>query len=237
MSNKDIESKIAKYIDGLKYVLDQIRDKRIEKEEVRKIVDLAEKYFEDAKYYLKKGDYFTSLICVVYAEGLIDSLRFMGEIDYLWKFEVPKASGKKVVAAGTFDLIHPGHLWFLRKASEYGRLTVIVARDKTVKKIKGHPPVIPEDQRLLVVQGLKYVDEAVLGFENDDLLKIIEKLKPDILVLGPDQNFIPEEELKRKLRERGLKTEVVKLREQFNKCKFYKTSDIVREIKRKAYWS
>lgn len=218
----------------MSYVLNQIsREKEALEDEVRRIVDLAEKYFSDAKYYLAKKDYITSLVCIIYAEGLLDTLRFLNKIDYHWKFEKPEAEGKKVVVAGTFDIIHPGHLWLIRKASEYGSVTVIVARDKNVMKFKGHPPIIPEKQRLQVVRGLKHVDKAILGYTSNDILKIIEEIKPDVLVLGPDQNFISEEKLSRELKSRGLKTEIIRIKEKYTSCKFYKTSDIVEEIKRR----
>ncbi|MCS7386916.1 MAG: cytidylyltransferase family protein [archaeon GB-1867-005] len=234
MEQKAVTEKVNKYINSLAYVLNQIKKENIEEDNVKNVVDLAGKYLADAKYYFKAGDIFTSLVCVVYAEGLLDSLRFLGKLEYHWQFEVPKAEEKKVVIAGTFDLIHPGHLWFIRKASEYGKLTVIVARDESVKRFKGHLPIIPENQRLMVVKGLKHVDDAVLGYPGEDILRIMEKLKPDVIILGPDQHFVSEKDLEEKLRSRGLSTKVIRIGEQYTDCKFFKTSDIIREIKRRA---
>jgi len=233
MEQRKLAEKIQSYIEGLDYVLRQIDKSNIREKEMKQIIDLAEKYFSDAKYYLAKKDYITSLVCIVYAEGLLDSLRFLNKIEYHWKFEKPEAKGRKVVIAGTFDLIHPGHLWLIKKASEYGKLTVIVARDKNVKHFKGHLPIIPEEQRLQVVKGLKNVDEAILGHTSGDILKIIEEIKPDILILGPDQNFISEEELKKELMNRGLKVEVIRIKNKYTSCRFFKTSDIIEEIKRR----
>ena len=107
---------------------------------------------------------------------------------------------KTVLASGSFDLVHYGHIRFLEEAKKSGgkdaRLVVIVARDKTVEKLKGNKPVIPEDQRRAVVEALKPVDEALLGFENMSIIDVILQLKPDIIAIGHDQSYI-EEEVKR----------------------------------------
>ncbi len=115
---------------------------------------------------------------------------------------------RRVVATGTFDIIHPGHIKFLEEAKKLGdELIVIVAREKNVKhKPK---PVIPEEQRRRVVEAIKYVDKAILGDEND-IFKPIEELKPDIIVLGYDQHF-SEEWLREELKKRGLNCEVVRI--------------------------
>ena len=95
----------------------------------------------------------------------------------------------RVLATGTFDLLHPGHLLYLERSKELGdELVVIVARDVNVKhKPK---PVIPEDQRLRMVQALKVVDLAILGDEKD-IFRPIEQLRPDVITLGFDQHFNP----------------------------------------------
>lgn len=99
-----------------------------------------------------------------------------------------------VLAAGVFDLLHYGHIRYLEEAKKLGgsnaRLVVIVARDETVKSIKGADPIIPEDQRRAVIEALKVVDEALLGFENMDLARVLLQVKPDIVVVGHDQDAI-----------------------------------------------
>jgi FAD synthetase len=101
---------------------------------------------------------------------------------------------KTVLAAGVFDLLHYGHIRYLEESKKAGgpdaRLVVIVARDETVRKLKGHDPVIPEDQRRAVIEALKVVDEALLGYEEMDLVRVIEQIKPDIVVMGHDQQSI-----------------------------------------------
>jgi FAD synthetase len=112
---------------------------------------------------------------------------------------------KTVLASGVFDLIHYGHIRFLEEAKNLGgpdsRLIVIVARDETVRKLKGRDPVIPENQRRAVIEALKVVDEALLGYENLDLDKVISQIKPDIIAVGHDQDTIKNQIIKiRKIR-------------------------------------
>ena len=101
-------------------------------------------------------------------------------------------SGKKIVlASGVFDLLHLGHVRFLEEAKKTGgkdaELIVIIARDSTVEKTKGRKPIMSENQRRALVESLKVVDEAVLGYENFDLGEVIEHVKPDVIALGYDQ--------------------------------------------------
>jgi FAD synthetase len=107
---------------------------------------------------------------------------------------------KKVLASGVFDLLHYGHIRFLEEAKNAGGpdavLVVIVARDETVKKLKGTDPVIPEDQRRAVVEALRVVDEALLGFVDLDLDRVIQQIKPDIVAVGHDQTAITNQVIK-----------------------------------------
>ncbi len=99
--------------------------------------------------------------------------------------------GKKVLAAGCFDLLHYGHLRYLEEAKKLGgegaELVVVVARDATIRKRKGHNPVMGEEHRRALVEGLKPVDRAVLGGPGLDTARIIREVKPDIIALGYDQ--------------------------------------------------
>jgi FAD synthetase len=101
---------------------------------------------------------------------------------------------KTVLASGVFDLLHYGHIRFLEEAKNSGgsdsRLVVIIARDETVRSLKGRGPIIPEDQRRAVVEALRVVDEALLGFEDLDLDRVIQQVKPDIIAVGHDQEAI-----------------------------------------------
>lgn len=115
----------------------------------------------------------------------------------------------RVVATGVFDIIHLGHLHFLEKAKDLGdELVVIVARDSTARKMK-HEPITSEGMRVELVQALKPVDRAVLGYE-DDMFKIIQEVRPDIIALGYDQQF-DENQLREELEKRGISAKVIRM--------------------------
>jgi len=115
-----------------------------------------------------------------------------------------KRERKIVLASGVFDLLHPGHVKYLEEAKKAGgadaELVVIIARDSTVLKHKGKKPVIPENQRRTLVESLKVVDEAILGYEDFSIEKAIEKLRPDVIAFGYDQ-----ETMEKKVRQHLLK--------------------------------
>jgi FAD synthetase len=125
-----------------------------------------------------------------------------------------KEERKIVLASGVFDLLHLGHVRFLEEAKKAGgrgaELIVIVARDNTVERRKGKKPIMPENQRRALVESLKVVDEAILGYEKFDIAKAIEKIKPDIIVVGYDQRSM-EQAVKEYIREKGLKIEIVRI--------------------------
>ena len=115
----------------------------------------------------------------------------------------------RVMATGVFDILHPGHVLFLREAKKLGdELYVVVARDSTAEKLK-HKPIMSEELRRFMVESLKPVDHAVLGYE-DDMYRIVKEIRPDIIVLGYDQRF-SEEEIEKECEKRGLKVKVVRL--------------------------
>jgi FAD synthetase len=114
----------------------------------------------------------------------------------------------RVVATGTFDILHPGHVLYLCRARQLGdELWVIVSRESTVKHKR--KPLIPEQQRLSMVQSLKCVDHAILGSQTD-MFEPIVRIRPDIIVLGFNQHW-DEEELKRQLAGRGINAKVLRL--------------------------
>src|SRR5271157_3209682 len=132
---------------------------------------------------------------------------------------------KKVVIAGTFDIIHPGHLFFIQNAAEYGEVHVIVARDSTVERIKGKKPVIPEEQRRIVVEGLKGVTEAVLGNEGSDFLEKVVEINPDIVVLGPNQD-VDEQNIANQFAEKGLNIPVIRITQYLDNVPLYSSTSI-----------
>lgn len=137
-----------------------------------------------------------------------------------------------VLASGTFDLLHLGHVRYLEEAKKAGgenaELIVIIARDSTVEKRKGKKPVMPEDQRRALVESLKVVDEAILGYEDFSIGNVVEKIKPDVIAVGHDQEGI-EREVRRALAERGLHIQIVKVG-KFGKNELNSSSKIKRKI-------
>lgn len=92
---------------------------------------------------------------------------------------------KLVVTNGCFDLFHVGHLRLLKRASEYGDLIVLVNSDASVKRLKGPlRPIIPQEQRIEILQSIKYVDHVAL-FDEDTPENQIKYLLPDYLIKGP----------------------------------------------------
>jgi FAD synthetase len=132
----------------------------------------------------------------------------------------------RVVATGTFDLLHPGHVLYLEKSKALGdELIVIVARDVNVKhKPK---PIVPEQQRLHMVSALKTVDHATLGNETD-IFQPIDLLRPDIITLGYDQHFDPAI-LKTELSKRGHDAKIIRI-EANEPCSLCSSKRIVAKI-------
>lgn len=115
-----------------------------------------------------------------------------------------------VMAFGSFDVLHPGHLYFLRQAKKQGdKLMVVIARDSTFKKIKNQEPKYTERERLEHVRAIPAVDKAMLGYEADPY-EIIEEINPDVICLGYDQNSFAEN-LKEKLKQRGMEPKILRL--------------------------
>lgn len=137
---------------------------------------------------------------------------------------------KKIVVSGAFDLLHPGHTFLINEASKLGEVYVIVARDVNVKKFKGESPILPEEQRLEMVQNLKNVKKAIFGKIDSDYLKIIEEINPDIIMLGPNQK-VTIKMIKNGLKKKGLeKIKIIRLEKFYNKHKFHSSTLIKEKI-------
>ena len=132
-----------------------------------------------------------------------------------------------VLAGGVYDILHLGHLAVLTEAKTHGDvLVVVVATDVTVETLKGRRPVFPEEDRRALVESLKPVDAAILGYEDVGMghEQVIDEVKPDIIALGYDQDTLARtitELVKRK----GLKIEIVRL-SKFDKEKYLSSSAI-----------
>ncbi len=133
----------------------------------------------------------------------------------------------RVLATGTFDILHPGHVFYLREARRLGdELFVIVAREEMVRhKPK---PLLPVSQRVEMVASLRVVDRALPG-DPRDMFAPLHRIKPDIIALGYDQHF-QESELEEALRERGIPARVVRIKKRLS-CPLCSSAAIIRKIK------
>ena len=97
------------------------------------------------------------------------------------------AGGSIAVTNGVFDLVHPGHVRYLRKAAAEGDLLIVgLNGDTSVRSIKGlGRPVVPAAERAEVLEALASVD-AVVIFEEPTPEELIAQLQPDVLVKGAD---------------------------------------------------
>ncbi len=133
----------------------------------------------------------------------------------------------RVLATGTFEILHPGHLLYLEEAKKLGdELFVIVARDVNVKKRK-RTPIIGEEQRLKMISALKVVDKAMLG-SKEDMYEPLYSIKPDVIAIGYDQDF-DEVMLERELTKRGFKSKVVRIK-RYTSNAFCKAEEIIKHI-------
>jgi D-beta-D-heptose 7-phosphate kinase/D-beta-D-heptose 1-phosphate adenosyltransferase len=104
-----------------------------------------------------------------------------------------RAAGTKIVFTnGCFDLLHPGHISLLYQARALGdRLVVGLNTDASIKRLKGNGrPILSNQDRAAILSALECVD-LVVHFDEDTPLRLIEAIRPDILVKGSD--YTPEQ--------------------------------------------
>jgi len=116
---------------------------------------------------------------------------------------------KKVFVSGCYDLLHSGHVEFFRQASAYGDLYVGIGSDATILEYKHHRPLYDENERLFMVQSIRYVKDACInrGHGVMDFIPTVESLKPDIFVVNEDGSNDQKREF---CRERGIEYVVLK---------------------------
>ena len=132
------------------------------------------------------------------------------------------------MATGTFDLLHMGHIYYLKEAKKLGDiLAVVVATDATVRKLK-HDPITPQEIRVNLIKELKIVDEAYLGHEQD-MYAIVEEIKPDIIALGFDQ-IHDADTIKNELKKRKLNVKVVRLSKYQGESDLEGTRQIIQKV-------
>ena len=111
-----------------------------------------------------------------------------------------------------------------------GEVYVIVATDQNRQLYSGEAPIVSEDQRLEVIKSIKNVKEARLGRPDNDILKTVEEINPDIILLGPDQKYNGKI-LKIGLEEKGLDNIIVKRLDTYqDKYELHSSSLIKKKI-------
>ena len=115
---------------------------------------------------------------------------------------------KKVFVSGCYDLLHSGHIEFFRQASAYGDLYVGIGSDETILHYKHHRTLYSEQERLFLVQSIRYVKEAFINSGSGilDFAPEVDRLKPDLLVVNEDGDS---EEKHRFCQERGIELVVL----------------------------
>jgi len=129
----------------------------------------------------------------------------------------PAAEPVRVFVGGTFDGLHLGHVFLLEFARRRGlalarqlgregvRVSVVVARDESVRRIKHRAPHHSHRERCKLVAALRAVDEAFVGVPNE-FIKSVRRVNPDLIVLGYDQKASWEQTL----REAGIHARIVR---------------------------
>ncbi len=137
---------------------------------------------------------------------------------------------KKILVAGTFDILHPGHIFLINEAAKLGDVYIVIATDKNRELYSGEAPIVPEQQRYEVMKSIKNVKDVKLGRHDNDTLRTVEEINPDIILLGPDQKFSAQK-LQNALKMKGLKhIEVRRLENYYNKFNLHSSSLIKKKI-------
>ena len=105
----------------------------------------------------------------------------------------PMRDGKKVgVTAGAFDLCHAGHMLMLKEAKEVCEYLIVLLQDDpsqtdaSYRGKKKNRPIMSLAERKVIMEAIRYVDEVQTYHSEDDLYQLLEKIKPDIRIIGAD---------------------------------------------------
>ncbi len=156
-------------------------------------------------------------------EGMPEKIKNIFQLKKIIK--ILKSQNKKIIFTnGCFDILHIGHIRYLRAAKKLGDILIVgLNSDKSVKKIKGPKrPIFPQNIRKEMLSSLEFVDYIVI-FDELTPIKLIKDINPTIQVKGGDYDVdkIPE---KSAVEEGGGKVVIVPY------VKGYSTSEIIKKI-------
>jgi cytidyltransferase-like protein len=114
-----------------------------------------------------------------------------------------RSKKKRVLVSGCFDLLHAGHVTFLKEASAYGELYVSVGTDQNIKHLKGKMPTFYQEERLYMVNAIQYVHQAFLSSGSGmlDFKPDLIRLRPEVFIVNSDGHI---EEKKKLCEENGV---------------------------------
>jgi len=116
---------------------------------------------------------------------------------------------KKVFVSGCFDMLHSGHVAFLKEAAGFGDVYIGLGSDKTLKELKGREPINSEDERLYMLSALACVKKVTINRGSGflDFINTLKDIKPDIFIVNEDGHSFEKENLCRKM---GIEYKVLK---------------------------
>jgi cytidyltransferase-like protein len=136
-----------------------------------------------------------------------------------------------ILAGGVYDVLHLGHLAALNEARSLGDVLItVVATDVTVEILKGRKPLFPEEDRQALVEGLKPVDKAILGYEDVGFgfEQVLKDVMPDIVAFGYDQENL-QKTVSEIIEKHRLKIQIVTL-SKFDHEKYVSSSSLKRKL-------
>jgi len=145
--------------------------------------------------------------------------------------EKGRAQIKVVLAGGVYDVLHLGHLAALTEARSLGDvLVVVVATDTTVEMLKGRKPIFPERDRRALVEGIKPVDRAILGYEDVGMgyEQVLVDVQPDIVAFGYDQENL-EKSVREIIQRHKMKIQTIRL-SKFDHEKYLSSTSVRQKL-------
>ena len=96
---------------------------------------------------------------------------------------------RRILVSGCYDILHAGHVQFLEDAKRLGdSLIVCIPSDRVIRKLKGRHPALPQDNRVVLMYGLRPVDVVVVGDSEDPVMNFVDCLQPGMILVSTDDD-------------------------------------------------